>query len=522
MDRLVEPAPPAAACPRCGAAHDEAAACAHEAPARAAADRTGEVVGGKYQISRLLGEGGMGVVYEAKHTFVGRRFAIKFLRPEFARDLDMLARFQREAQAAGTLEAENIAAVTDFGVDGAGAPYLVMEHLDGEDLARLLARNGRMAVSRAAGLMVQACRGLAVAHAHGLVHRDLKPGNLFVLRRADGGDLVKVIDFGIAKLRSTADDAPSRTKTGAMMGTPYYMPPEQARGQRDIDHRADVYALGAILYELLSGAKPHPGDSYNAILFNILTQPAAPLSSLRPGLPPGLGAVVERAMAFEPGDRFASADELAQALLPFARPPVVAGGPAELALPGAGAADTRAATLSTPTTAAGAPRAPGRGDDVPSSGAAGRTASTSVGVDQEPPTSRPARHRTRSALLVAAAVVAGGGLWAWRAHVAPRAADPPVAAARATGDRGDRGAAAPPAAQERAAPPPPPTPSPAATITTTPPAPAPPAPAPPPAPAARHAHDDARPAAKHARRKRAAAKTAADAIEFDARNPYGN
>src|SRR5215831_7962327 len=131
----------------------------------------------------------MGVVYEARHTLVGRRFAIKFLRPEYARDLDMLARFQREARAAGALESENIAAVTDFGIDVLGAPYLVMEHLAGDDLARLLLRNGRLAATRAAGLGVQACRGLAIAHAGGIVHRDLKPGNLFVLRRADGGDL---------------------------------------------------------------------------------------------------------------------------------------------------------------------------------------------------------------------------------------------------------------------------------------------------------------------------------------------
>jgi serine/threonine-protein kinase len=440
--------------------------------------RIGEVVGGRYQIVSLLGEGGMGMVYEAKHTFVGRRFAIKFLRPEYARDQDMLVRFQREARAAGALESENIAAVTDFGVDPSGAPFIVMEHLAGDDLGHLLARTGRMAVSRAVGVIMQACRGLAVAHASWIVHRDLKPGNLFVLRRADGGDLVKVIDFGIAKLRSAADDAPSKTKTGAMMGTPHYMPPEQARGQREIDHRADIYALGAILYEALAGAKPHEGDSYNAILFDILNRPPTPLRALRPGLPEGLCVVVERAMAFEPEGRLGSAAELADALAPYAAPSPAAGAPAPVAAAGAGA-DADAFTMRTPPTNAGEPEAAG----------APRTPRVARGKSR--PTSstgRPARDRAGTIVAVALVLAAGGGLWAWRA--------------RGSGPRAEAGAPTAPA-----------------------PAPAPPALAPPPiAPPPIAPEPAAVPAAVTApaepppRTKKKVRKP--EAVDIDSRNPY--
>jgi serine/threonine-protein kinase len=281
------------------------------------------VLADKYELARLIGAGGMGAVYEARHRLIGRRFAIKFLHAAHAAEPAMLGRFEREARAAGALENENLVAVTDFGFAADGAPYIVMEHLEGEDLARLLGRVGPLPVRRAVDLVVQACRGLAAAHAHGIVHRDLKPANLFVVRRNDGGDLVKVLDFGIAKLRDGAEGADAAgaggpvTGTGKLLGTPGFTPPEQARGERDIDQRADIYALGAILYELLSGARAHPGENYNAILFHILTQPVVPLGSLRAGLPAGLVDVVHRAMSAERAERYQSADDLMRALLPF-------------------------------------------------------------------------------------------------------------------------------------------------------------------------------------------------------------
>jgi serine/threonine protein kinase len=280
--------------------------------------RLGEIVGGKYRVQRFLAAGGMGVVYEAQHLLLGRRFAIKFLRPELVKKRESLARFQREAQAAGALESDNVAAVLDFGIVPDGSPYLVMEYLLGENLERLLAREGTLPLERASELVLQASRGVQCAHAAGIVHRDLKPQNLFTCRREDGTELVKVLDFGVAKL-GTFDDANSATRTGSVLGTPAYMSPEQARGEKSIDHRADVYALGAILYELVSGQRPHPGDSPNAVLHHIATQPPVPLAAARPELPTALLDVVARALAAEPDQRFSSVEGFAQALAPFAR-----------------------------------------------------------------------------------------------------------------------------------------------------------------------------------------------------------
>jgi eukaryotic-like serine/threonine-protein kinase len=282
-----------------------------------AATRIAELVGAKYRIVRLLAQGGMGVVYEAQHTVVRRRFAVKFLRRDLAERRDILTRFHHEAEAAGALESENVAAAVDFGIAEDGAPYIVMEYLVGESLTALLAREGRLPVGRAADLVVQAARGIQVAHAAGIIHRDLKPQNLFVCRRQDGTDLLKVLDFGVAKLQA-ADEMNAATRTGAMVGTVAYMSPEQARGDKIVDARSDVYALGAILYELCAGSKPHPGESPNAILHHIATQPAAPLGSVAPDLPAALADIVARALDAAPEVRPASAEALAEALAPFA------------------------------------------------------------------------------------------------------------------------------------------------------------------------------------------------------------
>jgi serine/threonine protein kinase len=280
--------------------------------------KLGEIVGGKYRVVRFLAAGGMGVVYEALHTVVRRRFAVKFLRPDLAEKRESLARFQREAEAAGALESENLTAAVDFGIAVDGSPFIVMEYLSGESLESLLVREGRVPLGRAADLVVQACRGIQAAHASGIVHRDLKPQNLFVCRREDGTDLLKVLDFGIAKLEA-ADQKSAATLTGTVLGTPAYMSPEQARGEKTVDHRADVYALGAILYELVSGKKPHPGDSHNAILHHIATQPAVPLDSIEPNQPAELGRIVARALSSDPGERFETAELFGQAILGFAK-----------------------------------------------------------------------------------------------------------------------------------------------------------------------------------------------------------
>jgi serine/threonine protein kinase len=282
-----------------------------------AATRVGELVGAKYRIVRLLAEGGMGVVYEAQHTVVRRRFAVKFMRRDLAERRDILTRFQREAEAAGALESEHVAAAVDFGIAVDGAPYIVMEYLVGESLTALLDRQGPLPVGRAADLVSQAGRGMEVAHAAGIIHRDLKPQNLFVCRRQDGTDLLKVLDFGVAKLQAL-DELNAATRTGAVVGTTAYMSPEQARGDKVVDQRSDVYALGAILYELCSGRKPHPGDSHNAILHHIATQPAVPLASVAAELPGGFLELVACALAADPAARPPSAGALVELLSPFA------------------------------------------------------------------------------------------------------------------------------------------------------------------------------------------------------------
>lgn len=274
----------------------------------------GDVLEGRFRIVRVLGAGGMGSVFEARHVALGRRCAVKLMAPRLDGRPDYRERFRREATAAAILEHENVAAVLDLGETPSGAPFLVMEYLDGENLASLLATEGPLPPSRAADIVVQACRGVDAIHASGVIHRDLKPTNLFVCRHADGRDLVKVLDFGVAKV-STPDTGPDvNTRTGAVLGTPHYMAPEQARGEKQLSRRVDVYALGTILYECLSGQRAHHGASYNEVLYHVMTQQPESLRALRPSLPDSLVATVEHAMAQDPEDRFATAADLAEAL----------------------------------------------------------------------------------------------------------------------------------------------------------------------------------------------------------------
>jgi serine/threonine-protein kinase len=281
--------------------------------------RVGTVLDGKIELRRLLGRGGMGEVYEGYNRNVGRRVAVKFMLPEFARQPEVLRRLEIEAMAAGGMEHENVAAVFDMGALPDGSRYLVMEFLEGKDLETLLAEEGPLPVARAAYILIQACRALDVVHTRRILHRDLKPGNLFLTKRADKTDLVKVLDFGIAKMTEATSAA---TRTGAAIGTAYYMSPEQARGERGIDARTDVYALGVILYELLSGCRPHEGSSLLEVLHSVMTREPAPLEQVRPGLPPGLYEVVRKAIARVASERFSSAAELGDALLPFAGRPL--------------------------------------------------------------------------------------------------------------------------------------------------------------------------------------------------------
>jgi serine/threonine protein kinase len=276
--------------------------------------RIGTVVD-KYTIERLLGQGGMGAVYLARHAQLQRRCAIKFLLPELAKNRDFLKRFENEAKAAGGLEHGNLVAVIDFGRASDGAPYLVMEFLEGEDCSKLIRRLGALPVGRAVDIVLQACRGMAVAHRNGIIHRDLKPENLLVSEAGDKSDLVKVLDFGIAKLRPS--ETTLATGPGAI-GTAHYMSPEQARGSEDVDHRTDVWSLGVVLYELLSGRKPFEGQQFLHVVHQILSADPPPLATLRAGLPPGLVAVVARAMERDLAQRWPTVVALEEALGRFA------------------------------------------------------------------------------------------------------------------------------------------------------------------------------------------------------------
>ncbi|HEY3498522.1 MAG TPA: protein kinase [Polyangiaceae bacterium] len=271
----------------------------------------------RYRIVRLLGQGAIGRVYEVIHLRVGRRFAAKLLKPEFCASSTLRERFRREAKVGGKLRSPYAVEVVDYG-ESEGAPYFVMEYLDGETLQALVARDGQLAVRRAVTLLVHACRGVRAAHALGVLHRDLKPSNLYVVS-GERGELCKVLDFGIAKATDSGptSSAGPETSTGAVIGTLQYMPPEQLRGQRDLDERVDVYALGSILYECLSGTRAFEAPTPSALMYRILEESAERLETLRPGLPPGLVACVERAMARDRDSRTASVAELERQLLPF-------------------------------------------------------------------------------------------------------------------------------------------------------------------------------------------------------------
>ncbi len=273
------------------------------------------MIAGKYRVTRLIGEGGMASVYEATHVEIGRRFALKLLHPWLSSDEEWLERFQREACAGGSLESEHVAAILDAGLTDDEAPYILMELLHGEDLAQRLAREGTLKPVDAIEIVSQACLGLAVAHEAGVVHRDLKPENIFLCPRPIGGISVKVLDFGIAKLRNS--QLTRATKAGMVMGTPFYMSPEQAGGRGNVDSRTDIYAMGVILYELLSGEKPFMAPDSNALLNQIVAGPTPLLQEQCPTLSRELADVVQRAIAKSPEARYQTAADFAEALIPF-------------------------------------------------------------------------------------------------------------------------------------------------------------------------------------------------------------
>jgi eukaryotic-like serine/threonine-protein kinase len=278
----------------------------------------GSIVHGKYRIDRLLGEGGMGSVYLARDLDADRDVAVKVLTGNAEESATIVERFHRESKAALSIDSPHIARVFDAGTDARG-PFLVMEHLEGEDAGDLFQRLHHLPPSLALRIVGQACAGLAKAHEAGVVHRDIKPANLFLARDAAGIVTVKILDFGVAKVLpiwARRDVAPEvLTRTGVVLGSPLYMAPEQARGVKAVDHRADVWSLGVVLYQALAAHAPNQEiEALGELIVTICTQAPRPVEESAPWISPGVAAIVRRALRLDPGERFQSAAEMLEAI----------------------------------------------------------------------------------------------------------------------------------------------------------------------------------------------------------------
>jgi eukaryotic-like serine/threonine-protein kinase len=271
----------------------------------------GAVLAGKYRIDRILGQGGMGIVVQAMHLQLGQPVAMKFLLPEVLANPQVVPRFLREAQAAVRLRSEHVARVIDVGTLDTGAPYMVLEYLDGTDLSHFPRQ--QLTVGVIVDLVLQACEALADAHALGIVHRDIKPANFFVTQRTDGSLLLKVLDFGISKAGPANDS--NMTGTQTVMGTPAYMSPEQMRSSRNVDNRSDIWSLGVVLYELLQGTPPFEAETFSSMIIKVATEPLPPMTAR---LPAGLAEIVYRCLEKDLTRRFQNVAELAHAIAPYA------------------------------------------------------------------------------------------------------------------------------------------------------------------------------------------------------------
>jgi serine/threonine protein kinase len=280
----------------------------------------GELIAGKYRVERTLARGGMGAVYLARHVELDQLMAVKMMLPEAAKNPEAVTRFMREARAAVKIKSNHVVRVTDVGTLPSGLPYMAMEYLEGKDLREVLAERGRLPLEEAAEYMLQALEALAEAHARGIVHRDLKPGNLFLTQGPDGTPVVKVLDFGISKvITGTLATSDPLTKNAALMGSPLYMSPEQMKASRNVDMRADIWAIGVMFYELLTGDVPFKGDSLPELCAVIVLDGATPKArDVVPELPEGVDELIGRCLARKRDERFANAAEVARALAPFA------------------------------------------------------------------------------------------------------------------------------------------------------------------------------------------------------------
>jgi serine/threonine-protein kinase len=279
--------------------------------------KEGDIVAGKYQVEKILGKGGMGVVVAARHTSLRQHVAVKFLLPKAMTLPGAAERFLREARSAVAIKSEHVARVIDVGELESGAPYMVMEHLSGTDFGQVLKARGTLPVREAVDFLLQAFEAIAEAHALGIIHRDLKPGNLFLTTRADGSPLVKVLDFGLSKAIKPGEDEHSLTAPDVIVGSPHYMSPEQLRSLKQVDARTDVWALGVILYQLLSGRRPFESDSLVGTCARIAAEPPTPLRERKPDVPPELEAIIVRCLEKDREKRVQSVADLARLLAPY-------------------------------------------------------------------------------------------------------------------------------------------------------------------------------------------------------------
>ncbi len=401
--------------------------------------REGEILAGKYRVERVLGQGGMGVVVAAMHLQLDKRVALKFVLPEAIQSPEATERFAREARAASKLQSEHVARVLDVGTMENGAPYMVMEYLDGRDLGQEVDARGPLPFGEAAEFVLQACEAIAEAHGLGIVHRDLKPQNLFLARRVDGRPLVKVLDFGISKFNGAqSGENMSLTKTHAVMGSPNYMSPEQLRSARGVDARSDIWALGVILYELLTAKVPFVATSVTELCAMVLQDTPTPLQQVRPDVPIALADVITKCLEKDPNQRFQSIASLAHALEGYAISSQHGVGQRILAVARESSARGVGSGAPPPITSSGqlavAAGAPG-----------GRTSVSWAATELQKPQKRGLAAYVALGSLAALALFAALALVAWRV-ILPKyraAAAPPATSAQATTDpKADAGASA--------------------------------------------------------------------------------
>ncbi len=275
----------------------------------------GDVLGGKYKVEQILGIGGMGMVVLATHLELDSQVAIKFMLPAALESPEAASRFMREARANSRLTNDHVCRVIDVGKFDTGQPYIVMEYMEGYDLGTLLKRKGAQPVDVAVDYILQACEGMAEAHGHGIVHRDLKPDNLFLANRADGSQIIKILDFGISKAAVTG----IATKTGDIMGSPAYMAPEQMQSTKDVDQRADIWSLGVLLYQLISGRLPFVADTLPALCLAVINEEPPSLETLKKDLPHGLAQVVNKCLAKNRDERYLNVHQFGLALAAFGK-----------------------------------------------------------------------------------------------------------------------------------------------------------------------------------------------------------